>query len=67
MTLIYDPIEALQKIQELIENVIWICRPDKDNCMSGDDILNYVQNDLEHELDNVLIMCDMVLFRDGLK
>ena len=67
MTLIYDPIEALQRIAALADDIIWICRPDKDNVMSGDDILSYVQNDMLGNLDEVSLICDTVLFMEGLK
>ena len=59
--LIYDPIEALERIQELVDDDLW--RLDgKDNELMIDTILSVI-----NDLDEVSLICDTVLFKEGLK
>ena len=63
--MITDPIEALEKIAKISADIVWICEPNKNR--SDDNLLDYVQNGLIYDLDEIATICDIVLFREGLK
>jgi len=62
MTLIYDPIEALQRIEKLIDDDLWRL----DGKKLPDDIFDIIQS-VVYDLDEVSLICDTVLFMEGLK
>ena len=63
MTLIYDPIEALQRIEKLIDESLWRLDGKK---ISDDDAFEIIQSVI-NDLDEVSLICDTVLFMEGLK
>jgi len=63
MTLIYDPIEALQRIEKLIDDDLWRLDGKK---ISDDDAFEIIQSVI-NDLDEVSLICDTVLFMEGLK
>ena len=63
MTLIYDPIEALKRIQELIDDDLYRLDGKK---LSDDNVFDIIQG-VVYDLDEVSLICDTVLFKEGLK
>ena len=63
MTLIYDPIEALQRIQELVDDDLW--RLDDKDFTLGERVESLPS--VICDLDEVSLICDTVLFKEGLK
>ena len=62
MTLIYDPIEALQRIAALVDDDLYRL----DGKKLPDDIFDIIQS-VVYDLDEVSLICDTVLFKEGLK
>jgi len=63
MTLIYDPIEALQRIAALVGDDLYRLDGKK---ISDDDAFEIIQSVI-NDLDEVSLICDTVLFMEGLK
>ena len=63
MTLIYDPIEALQRIEKLIDESLWrLDSPD----FTEDEVLVSLPGIIA-DLEEASQICDTVLFMEGLK
>ena len=63
MTLIYDPIEALQRIQELVKDDIDVLNGNTTFLRSKVEAIQSVVCNLNE----VSLICDTVLFSEGLK
>ena len=63
MTLIYDPIDALQRIEKLVDESLWrLDSPD----FTEDEVLVSLPGIIA-DLEEASQICDTVLFMEGLK